>query len=134
MRVRLQADVNLFIYVESDVVATKRFRGRLYHTNTGKSWAATSGPFGNGAAPKGEYTFEGAKDIDPAAPENKSFLDPAGNAWFAAITPAFQTKRTSLGMHPDGGVPGTEGCIGIVEKDTAELRNLLNEPGVLYVL
>lgn len=134
MLVRLQADVNLFVYVESDVVATKRFRGRLYHTNSGKSWAATSGPFGNGAAPKGEYTFEAAKDIEPDAAENAPFRDPSGNAWFVALTPQFKTKRTSLGVHPDGGVPGTQGCIGVVEKDTQDLRKLLAEPGVLYVL
>ena len=31
------------------------------------------------------------------------------------ILPTFQTNRTFLRIHPDGGPPGTEGCIGLVE-------------------
>ncbi len=77
----------------------------------GSSWNATSGPFGRGALPAGNYTIGNATAIDSAS--NPSFRDPANNAWWVPITPTFTTDRTSLGIHPDGGTPGTEGCIGV---------------------
>lgn len=85
--------------------------GKLWDLTSGRGWAATSGPFGKGKAPKGKYMVGEVKAIDPSA--NKSFRDPDGLAWFAPLTPEFQTDRSSLGLHPDGGVEGTEGCVGL---------------------
>jgi len=51
--------------------------------------------------------------------------------------PGYASGRTSLGIHPDGNVPGTLGCIGIREEDTKDLLNWLREaegPIILYVV
>lgn len=95
---------------------------------------AVSGPYGNGPAPKGSYRITPPVAIDPTADSNKGFLDPKGNAWFAALHPEFETDRIGLGIHPDGNVPGTLGCIGIQLEDTTFIRDALKRGGLLYVL
>jgi hypothetical protein len=35
-----------------------------------------------------------------------------GNGWSLDLDPKFKTDRDLLRIHPDGNVPGTEGCIG----------------------
>ncbi len=35
------------------------------------------------------------------------------NRWFIPIEPQFTTSRDGFGIHPDGNVPGTKGCIGL---------------------
>lgn len=37
---------------------------------------------------------------------------PDGSGWSLDLDPTFNTDRTLLRIHPDGNVPGTEGCIG----------------------
>jgi hypothetical protein len=103
----------------------------MYDTNTntltspnGTSWVARSGPFGNGALPSGTYTIGSTSAID-SGPGNASFRDPAGNAWWTPLTPNFATTRTSIGIHPDGGTPGTEGCIGVRGNNTTSARRAL---------
>ena len=39
--------------------------------------------------------------------------------WFQVIDPQFSTDRTELGIHPDGNLSGTRGCIGLLESDTS---------------
>lgn len=34
--------------------------------------------------------------------------------------------RYGLGIHPDGNVPGTEGCIGLLDSDTSDFRGMLD--------
>ena len=46
-------------------------------------------------------------------------------AWSADLNPMFKTGRTALRIHPDGGVPGTEGCIGIINLDADKCYNSL---------
>jgi hypothetical protein len=46
-------------------------------------------------------------------------------AWSADLTPMFNTGRTALRIQPDGGVPGTEGCIGIMKIDAEKCYNSL---------
>lgn len=53
-----------------------------------------------------------------------SYRDGKGLAWFLWIGVA------NLGVHPDGNVPGTKGCIGIVDIDT---KNLFDKLKVLNV-
>jgi len=91
---------------------------------TGKTWPAKSGPWGRGSAPKGEYTIGETTGL-PSIQETEPYTDKTGNSWFTPIEPTFQTNRTSLGVHPDGNVPGTEGCIGATEKDTSSLKEAL---------
>jgi len=133
MRARVEVEMNIFVYVEGDRLEGT-WRGRLFQLGTDQSWAACSGPYGKGAAPRGEYDLAPPKIIDPTVPENSGFVDPVGNAWFAPLTPQFKTERTSLGVHPDGNVPGTLGCIGIQEKDTKSLMTAIGRGATLYVL
>ena len=35
-----------------------------------------------------------------------------GKGWSLDLDPTFSTTRDLLRIHPDGNVPGTEGCIG----------------------
>lgn len=131
-------NITVLVYVESEVSEGPHWKGRLYLIGEDEketpSWKATSGPHGKGAAPRGAYQVGRPTAIDPS---NVAFRDPQGLAWFAELTPSFKTDRTSLGIHPDGNVPGTQGCIGIVEKDTKPLFDFLSEcpqPVVLYVV
>ena len=48
-----------------------------------------------------------------------SFSDKKGFSWFLWL------GKDNLGVHPDGNVPGTEGCIGILGDDTSTLFNKL---------
>ena len=115
----------------------KKFVGRLYDVEAGTSWKACSGPYGKGAAPKGVYYLARPVAINPEAEENKPYKDKAGNAWFARLDPQFPTDRVGLGVHPDGNVPGTLGCIGIMEDDTKELFEMLykmDHPVMVFVV
>jgi RHS repeat-associated protein len=92
------------------------------------TWPATSGPYGNGALPAGDYTAGIPREL-PKVP-NSPYCDSGGNCWFSPLEPNFPTDRTSLGIHPDGNIPGTEGCVGVKSRNTEDLRDLLKEfPG-----
>ena len=43
---------------------------------------------------------------------NKAMVCEDGNGWSLDLNPKFKTDRDLLRIHPDGNVPGTEGCIG----------------------
>lgn len=106
----------------------KRWHGRLIDVEGNKTWNAVSGPYGKGAAPPGAYFIRRAMAVNPEADENKPYKDKAGLAWFAQLDPQFETDRMGLGIHPDGNVPGTLGCIGIAEENTKDLYELLSKP------
>ncbi len=48
-----------------------------------------------------------------------SFKDKKGFGWFLWL------GEGDLGIHPDGNVPGTKGCIGITDSDTQEFFDIL---------
>jgi hypothetical protein len=50
-----------------------------------------------------------------------SYRDQMGFSWFLWL------GQGNLGIHPDGNVPGTLGCIGVTENDTKELFELIRE-------
>ena len=128
MKVQIQQTVEMPVWLYyADV-------DRLINLDTRAQLAVVSGPFGNGPLPAGQYTLGPAIDIDPTAPENAPFMDGEGNAWFAKLTPTFDTDRSGFGVHPDGNVPGTLGCIGILRDDTTEIRKMFDRYGVLYVV
>jgi len=99
------------------------------------SWAATSGPWGNGEAPSGMYQILSCYEW---AEPHPSYTDGKGLCWFAKIEPCFETTRSGFGIHPDGGVEGTEGCIGLTDDDTREcfehVCGMLDAPAYLIVL
>jgi len=111
----------------------------LYQTdakgNFIKSWPAISGPWGKGALEPGTYIFPSPPVSVPSNNPNQSaFCDKSGNCWWQPITPTFSTSRSRLGIHPDGNVPGTKGCIGATNSDTSSLKNALtNDQGPLMV-
>lgn len=69
---------------------------------------AVSGPWGNGRLPEGVYTGRNLR----SRKDNKAMTCPDGSGWSLDLDPTFMTSRDLLRIHPDGNVPGTEGCIG----------------------
>lgn len=96
----------------------------------GGKWQATSGTTsGIPEIVDGIYTCPprslmiGTED-DDVVPRDKKyadapFLDINNFGWFMWL------GKGNLGIHPDGNVPGTEGCIGIKDSDTRELFEAL---------
>ena len=76
------------------------------------SWNAVSGGWGD-PLPSGLYTVERRNVTGYTKSIGKGFRDKTGKGFFVPLTPQFKTARTGLGIHPDGNVPGTQGCIGI---------------------
>ena len=79
-----------------------------------------SGPHGKGCLPDGLYRVD-SRALRRKRSSETSFCDRAQppNAWFQPITPLFSTRRSAFGIHPDGGVEGTRGCVGIVDSNTS---------------
>lgn len=95
------------------------FEGKLIFQINGEeliSFKAMSGKWGNGALPYGDYGAQGLRKLSESTPSVKSFMKEAW-AWICNLIPKFKTDRTDLCIHPDGGVYGTLGCIGIEEND-----------------
>ena len=105
--------------------------GSLVDANQTALWGAKSGPWGKGAAPKGLYYMTACfKWSDPDPP----YTDAEGFCWFASIEPMFPTERSGFGIHPDGNVPGTRGCIGITTPDSKPCYNFLRAAESVYVV
>lgn len=92
----------------------------------GGTWQAGSGTTGGySTISPGLYNcpakslMVGTEDSPPVAKDTKyaaaPYLDQNGFGWF------FWLGKQNLGIHPDGNVPGTEGCIGIKDEDTRAL-------------
>lgn len=108
---------------------------KLYYPNSPSlGWASRSGPFGKGAAPPGVYEIGRVVEL-AQVPGTKPFTDYFGFAWWAKLFPTFTTERTGLGIHPDGNVPGTLGCIGVKEPNSKPCFIHLQEaPRPLYLV
>lgn len=100
--------------------------GRLIFPEQGLSVLANTGPYGNGPLPAGIYRVSVPVQIE-AGGGNEPYTDKEGFAWWCGLEPTFETDRDGLGIHPDGNVPGTEGCIGIVEENTRPIFDALSE-------
>ncbi|RIV47531.1 hypothetical protein [Flagellimonas pelagia] len=90
--------------------------GYLIWPEMGLESQAISGPYGKGELPNGIYNVPRSGLMNKYG--KKGFCDLSGNCWFQYIEPQFITDRTELGIHPDGNVPGTLGCIGLLDSDT----------------
>lgn len=85
----------------------------------GKCWPTVSGPHGKGRLPSGVYTISG--NATPVPSNQTSYCDNKGNCWWVPLKPNFDAKgRSGFGIHPDGNVPGTLGCIGLTDDDTSD--------------
>lgn len=104
---------------EIDRIENKKAFGTLTWNEKGLSSPAVSGPYGKGELPEGFYHVNRDQLVDTI---KDGFCDKNNKCWFQKIEPQFSTNppRTGLGIHPDGNVPGTEGCIGILDEDTKE--------------
>ena len=103
-------------------VKTKQGQGSRMHgtlTWNNHSYDVVTGGYGKGPIPDGRYTIEVYKAVEGTSTTMKSgFVDPlTGKGWFLPLTPTFSTTRHGFGIHPDGNLPGTKGCVGIQGKD-----------------
>jgi len=83
---------------------------------TDKTWPAISGPWGNGALENGNYLSNNLRDNRTGSYANN------GVGYTFDLNPSFDTARDLLRFHPDGGTPGTLGCIGLTG-DAASLTS-----------
>jgi len=78
-----------------------------------------TGGYGNGQIPDGLYDIEIYKAVVGDESTMKSgFVDPVtGVGWFLPLTAKFSTNRDGFGIHQDGNLPGTNGCLGLQGDD-----------------
>jgi hypothetical protein len=105
-----------------------RTRGEL--SAFGQTWKAVSGGGRHRPLARKTYTIPagalmvGTRHTVGAFHNRKysaaPFTDPAGLGWYLWLGEA------GLGIHPDGNVPGTEGCVG-VKGNTETLFELLRQ-------
>ena len=93
----------------------------LTWTSKNEKWSAVSGPHGLGSLPTGSYDILRRKATAYSSKIKRSFQDETGKGFFIPIIPKFDTTRGKegdgrFGIHPDGGVSGTLGCIGITKE------------------
>jgi hypothetical protein len=89
--------------------------GTLSWPEKGLSSPAVSGPYGKGIIELGTYHAERKFLLDK---NEDAYRDVNNNCWFQRLDPKFPSTRTEIGIHPDGNVSGTEGCIGLIIADT----------------
>lgn len=121
----------------------ERVEGTLYVKATGKKYNAYSGSRSLLPLPNGGYIAKNIRVRDKAnmalpvlAKEN----DGGGMsfpAWSVDIDPLFSSRRSLLRIHPDGNLPGTMGCIGILNSAHEcyeDIKNAIGELGDLTLL
>ena len=76
---------------------------------------AVSGPHGKGSLPKGRYTVGNPNGDNLHKGLPARFNMPSGLGYFIPLYAphSLLQGRKGFGIHPDGGTPGTKGCIGI---------------------
>ena len=57
------------------------------------------------------YALSGPQSIADLGEEKAKSYTLQKFGWFAAISPFFTTSRSSLGLHPDGNIEGSLGCV-----------------------
>ncbi|MDY0078500.1 MAG: RHS repeat-associated core domain-containing protein [Bacteroidales bacterium] len=77
------------------------------------TWDAVSGPYGNGSLPKGNWVSSEIVLLDPLKQSNFNSYSKENYGFWMKLKPLFNTTRNGIGYHPDGGVSGTLGCIGL---------------------
>lgn len=91
------------------------------------SGAERASSLNRGALEEGNYMIDSMITISKDHPDHDAYtLNDFG--WFAGIDPQFKTDRSALGLHPDGNVPGSRGCIvfPFADLDTSvRLKNLI---------
>ncbi|HEB94106.1 MAG TPA: hypothetical protein ENI94_11700 [Gammaproteobacteria bacterium] len=78
-------------------------------------YEVVTGGYGKGAIPDGPYDIGVYKAVEGDRASMKSgFINPiTGRGWFLPLSAKFSTARYGFGIHPDGNLPGTKGCVGL---------------------
>jgi hypothetical protein len=133
------------VYTATQDHARQRVAGNLFIVAANRSYRAVSGSRQLSPLPTGTYLCQNLRlrsfrdDPSGAMQRNRPaqsrwVVDPGvGGAclpgWSVDLEPLFATSRTLLRIHPDGNLPGTEGCIGVINDVEAcyqDLRRLLD--------
>ena len=89
--------------------------GKLAWEDT--EYNVVSGPWQNGAIPNGDFEIK-IRNVVVGSNLESGFEDTQTNKrWFIPLEAKFQTNRQGFGIHPDGNIEGTQGCIGLVGRD-----------------
>jgi hypothetical protein len=91
----------------------QRVDGRLSVVRNGRSWSACSGSTTLLPLPVGRYLAWNVRARNDAA------MVRGGVGFSVDLVPLFPTSRSLLRIHPDGNVPGTQGCVGITDVDVS---------------
>lgn len=99
-----------------------------------------TGGWGNGPAEPGEYAIDYYDTPDQIAklPNKEAYsltYDDYTYGFYFHLQPKFVTERSGLGIHIDGSVPGTLGCIGLQIDDidiAKEIYKLLAGAMAMY--
>jgi hypothetical protein len=121
----------------------ERVDGRLFIAGSGNTYTAISGSRRLRPLPLGPYLASNLRlrgkeemhlDVQPAENNGGGMCFPA---WSVDLEPLFCTERSELRIHPDGNLPGTEGCIGIaqaVDRCYADLKHALESKKQLLLI
>jgi hypothetical protein len=126
-------------FVKTENGIGSRVIGKLYWDED--EYDVVSGGYRKGAIPDGSYDIERYKAVAGNISTMKSgFVNPVnGRGWFLPLTPKFSTTRHGFGIHPDGNLPGTKGCVGLQGADIKKYwdkwmkTSLKNRPDSLQV-
>ena len=124
---------NIISQIGSDVIADMTFTiGSGELIGLGGKWTATSGTSSLAPLKTGFYTAQKGSlmtgqpgygvGVDPKYSEEPyRYRDKKGFDWFLWL------GEGNLGLHPDGNVVGTLGCIGVQDDDTSDLFDRIKE-------
>ena len=79
------------------------------------TYQAISGPWNKGMMPNGTHTVKKYEVV--ASTDEAGYQSPTGKGWFIPLKQPASIKRSGFGIHPDGNVEGTAGCVGLVGTD-----------------
>ena len=95
---------------------------------TRASFSAVGGPWGKGSPENGNYTVDNLYDRGPNSGWPNAGMTVDGVGFSLNLNPQFETGRSLLRLHPDGGKYfGTQGCIGLTcgKSGLLEFRGLM---------
>lgn len=98
-------------------------------TFNGKTYKAVSGPHGDGALPTGGYNIKIRHAVEGSGLASGFCTD--GVCFFIPLEPLFDAEgRDGFGIHPDGNVSGTKGCIGLTATDAPKFLKAWKALGI----
>jgi len=104
----------------------------------GLRWGAISGPYGKGSLPSGLYDVGRREVTGYTSAVDSPYRDKTGKGFFVPVYAKFETNRGKkdgrLGIHPDGNVPGTLGCIGITNANARNFHDAIRSTAPSAVL